>query len=187
MAFLQTKRRAGSYNIKNRKSTIKNENVQVTCCLHTPSVTDMTEDSKERKKTKGNVKDVIIKKLHKVRSYFRRSTSSKNAEEQDSRDRHPGDMNQTLDLYSHINKPKDSRDRHSGEEMNPTLDVYCSMFCDIAIHEDFEDYDAIVNFSYPYRNAGSEPIPTNVEVDVEEEALMDVHWPAPPPPPDVYI
>ena len=37
-----------------------------------------------------------------------------------------------------------------------------------------------------YRNAGSEPISV-YGLDVEEEAMMDIHWPAPPPPPDVDI
>ena len=108
-----------------------------------------------------NVKRFIIKKLQKGRS-FRRPKKSKNAEGKGSRDRHSGEMNPQISET--LDRPLYESSTYESSEYSLS----------------YEEMFNCQKLAFRFRDASSEPISVYGQ-DVEEEAGMDVHWPASPP------
>ena len=186
MAMIQNKRKASSYNMKTKSTDPEQESVQLISYRHTTGTTDKTHKTVEtsvRGVLERNGKMVpIYKNIQKMKiAFFTRSTNSKT---------------------SHTGR-KGSRGEHSGapDPDDPDDSIYPvdnPMYCitDKGYNDSYlyaqvykpkkKQRRSKCKSFQPRKNRGAEPISV-YSPDEDNEAGMGVHWPAPPPPPEVDI
>lgn len=164
MALVQIKRKARSYNLKTRTTEIE-QDIQCISYRQTPESNDKTEETNIREKDKRDEKMVTSYKfINGISGVCRRSTDSKTAHKDRKRSKstHSHDINLNNPVYASTDTYCHVKERKGGLKLRKPE-------------------------SYKRKNKVSEPISVNGLVEADDGAGLIVHWPAPPPPPEVDI